>query len=286
MTPDQLSRTVLHVLRRVIEDGALRLDPVALPERVTVESPPRRGVGDYAVSAAFPVAKAVGRSPGEVAELLRGYLWTQPGIAGADIAGAGFLNVTLTGRARASLVRELADGTGEAAGRDDEPAADIAHWAGATGEDPAVLAARNESSSLFRVQYAHARARALLRNGCELGCAPEAGDGPYDGPSERALIARLADHARLAGPARNTGTPTPGRTGHRGGPRDAGRAHARHLEAVSGAFFDFHDAHPPLPSGDEKPGAAHRTRLALAAATGTVLAGGLSQLGVTAPAHL
>ncbi|NEE44301.1 arginine--tRNA ligase, partial [Streptomyces sp. SID8455] len=42
----------------------------------------------------------------------------------------------------------------------------------------------------------------------------------------------------------------------------------------------------PLPSGDEKPSAAHRSRLALAEAAGTVLAGGLSLLGISAPAHL
>ena len=38
-----------------------------------------------------------------------------------------------------------------------------------------------------------------------------------------------------------------------------------------------------LPLGDEKPSAAHRSRLALAEAAGTVLAGGLSALGISAP---
>ncbi|WP_275407290.1 DALR anticodon-binding domain-containing protein, partial [Streptomyces sp. SID10692] len=61
---------------------------------------------------------------------------------------------------------------------------------------------------------------------------------------------------------------------------------ARQLEAVAHAFFDFHDACPPLPAGDEKPSAAHRSRLALAEAAGTVLAGGLSLLGIRAPEHL
>ncbi|GFN07152.1 hypothetical protein Smic_57080 [Streptomyces microflavus] len=61
---------------------------------------------------------------------------------------------------------------------------------------------------------------------------------------------------------------------------------ARQLEAVAHAFFDFHDSCPPLPSGDEKPSAAHRSRLALAEAAGTVLAGGLSLLGISAPAYL
>ncbi len=41
-----------------------------------------------------------------------------------------------------------------------------------------------------------------------------------------------------------------------------------------------------LPLGDEKPSAAHRARLALAEAAGTVLAGGLSLLGIDAPEYL
>ena len=41
-----------------------------------------------------------------------------------------------------------------------------------------------------------------------------------------------------------------------------------------------------LPRGDEKPSAAHRARLALAEAAGTVLAGGLSLLGIDAPTSM
>ncbi|NBM14841.1 DALR anticodon-binding domain-containing protein, partial [Streptomyces sp. GC420] len=59
---------------------------------------------------------------------------------------------------------------------------------------------------------------------------------------------------------------------------------ARHLESTADALLGFQ--HTVLPRGDEKPSAAHRSRLALAEAAGTVLAGGLSLLGVSAPEHL
>ena len=59
---------------------------------------------------------------------------------------------------------------------------------------------------------------------------------------------------------------------------------ARHLVTVADAVLVFQ--HTVLPLGDEKPSAAHRARLALAEAAGTVLAGGLSLLGIDAPEHL
>ncbi|MCC9709664.1 arginine--tRNA ligase [Streptomyces sp. MNU76] len=59
---------------------------------------------------------------------------------------------------------------------------------------------------------------------------------------------------------------------------------ARHLVVLADALLAFQ--HTVLPRGDEKPSAAHRARLALAEAAGTVLAGGLSLLGIDAPEYL
>ncbi|GHE54631.1 hypothetical protein GCM10018785_25040 [Streptomyces longispororuber] len=128
--------------------------------------------------------------------------------------------------------------------------------------------AQRETNPLFRVRYAHARTRALLRNAADLGFAPEPGDVPAeDGPHP--LLGALGDHpAVLAAAAR-----------HRAPDRLA-----RHLVITADAFLA--GAHTVLPRGDEKPSAAHRARLALAEATGTVLAGGLSLLGISAPAYL
>ncbi|WP_069170692.1 ArgS-related anticodon-binding protein NrtL [Streptomyces griseus] len=129
------------------------------------------------------------------------------------------------------------------------------------------LLVQTEANPLFLVRYAHARTRALLREGERLGLTA-AYDADVDAP---ALHAALADHPGvLAAAARHH---APDRL-------------ARHLETVARAFFDLHDACPPLPVGDEKPSAAHRSRLALAEAAGTVLAGGLSLLGISAPEHL
>ncbi|MFD6174212.1 ArgS-related anticodon-binding protein NrtL [Streptomyces coeruleorubidus] len=125
--------------------------------------------------------------------------------------------------------------------------------------------AQRETNPLFRVRYAHARTRALLRNAADLGFHPE--PGPVS--DAEALLAALGDHSRIL-----TATAT-----HRSPDRLA-----RHLVAVADATLPLLPA--VLPLGEEKPSAAHRARLALAEAAGTVLAGGLSLLGIDAPDHL
>ncbi|MFH8895678.1 ArgS-related anticodon-binding protein NrtL [Streptomyces coeruleorubidus] len=124
---------------------------------------------------------------------------------------------------------------------------------------------QRETNPLFRVRYAHARTRALLRNAADLGFHPE--PGPVS--DAETLLAALGDHPRIL-----TATAI-----HRSPDRLA-----RHLVAVADATLPLLPA--VLPLGDEKPSAAHRARLALAEAAGAVLAGGLSLLGIDAPDHL
>ncbi|MFJ9796622.1 ArgS-related anticodon-binding protein NrtL [Streptomyces sp. NPDC101145] len=133
--------------------------------------------------------------------------------------------------------------------------------------DPEPLLRLTETSgnTLFTVQYAHARAAALLRNAADLGFGP-AYDEDVHAPE---LIAALGDHPSVLLAAARQHAPD---------------RLARHLEALADAFLGFQ--HTVLPLGEEKPSAAHRSRLALAEAAGTVLAGGLSLLGVSAPAHI
>lgn len=130
---------------------------------------------------------------------------------------------------------------------------------------------QRESNPLFRVRYAHARTRALSRNAADLGFDPRPGDvrpgDPQAAPG--VLIAALADHPRILGAAATAHAPD---------------RLARHLVTVADATLAFLPT--VLPLGDEKPSVAHRSRLALAEAAGTVLAGGLTLLGIDAPDHI
>ncbi|MFJ4869514.1 ArgS-related anticodon-binding protein NrtL [Streptomyces sp. NPDC088757] len=317
MTPADLSLTVLHAVRRAVDDGALRVD---VPSRAKIERARPGGAGEYASNIALALARPAGRSALDVAGILEERLRGVPGLRAVEITGPGFLNFTLRSDADADLVREvLAAGTayghgtalagtvvrfagvGEARavlvvetlgrllrsqGADVEVGADggervhvrpgtydlgadadAVRWALLRAAphdrplDPAPLLVPHERNPLFRVKYAHSRTRRLLVNARQLGFPPEPGE--CDDP---VLPGLLRDHPlALLSAAR-----------HRAPDRVA-----RHLEAVADALLAFQ--HTVLPLGDEKPSAAHRSRLALAEAAGTVLAGGLSVLGISAP---
>ncbi|MFC5150330.1 ArgS-related anticodon-binding protein NrtL [Streptomyces amakusaensis] len=316
MTPAELSRTVLHAVCRAVEDGVL---PAPAPESVSVGRPGPGGCGDYATNIALRLAGAAGRSPRAVAELLRERMERDPAIAAIEITGPGFLNITLGEGSQQALVREvlergtryghLAEAGEDAEGEEGERETRARLWHRTTARllrtqgldttvtgpdpvpappyDPALgtdavrwgllsvaahdrprvgrqLLRQHESNPLFTVRYAYSRTRALARNAERLGFGAEPAED-VDTP----LAGLIADHPGVLASAARLGAPD---------------RLARHLEATADAVLGFQ--HTVLPRGDEKPAAAHRSRLALAEAAGTVLAGGLSLLGISAPEHL
>jgi arginyl-tRNA synthetase len=104
VTPADVSAAVVAAIRAAAAAGELAVD---VPDAVTVERPKNRDHGDYATNAALQLAKPAGRPPREVAEILAAHLRNQPGIAGVDVAGPGFLNLRLDGAAQGELVRTI-----------------------------------------------------------------------------------------------------------------------------------------------------------------------------------
>ncbi|MDG5808080.1 DALR anticodon-binding domain-containing protein [Streptomyces ossamyceticus] len=104
MTPVELSRTVLHAVRRAVDQGELS---VAVPARAVVTPPGPGGSGDYATNIALQLARPAGRPPLQVAEILRPHLSRTEGVAAVEITGPGFLNIHLDRNAVASLVRDV-----------------------------------------------------------------------------------------------------------------------------------------------------------------------------------
>nr|WP_239523075.1 arginine--tRNA ligase [Geodermatophilus normandii] len=94
----------------VVERGTLA---VAVPDDVLVERPKNPEHGDYATNVALRLAKPAGMPPRAVADLLAEELRAQPGVARVDVAGPGFLNVTLAQGALGQIaVRAVTAGEG------------------------------------------------------------------------------------------------------------------------------------------------------------------------------
>ncbi|MGN6238917.1 MAG: arginine--tRNA ligase [Cellulosimicrobium cellulans] len=121
MTPDELSEALSAALAAAVADGTLALDPTAVPERVHVERPRQREHGDWATNVALQLAKKAGTTPRALAEDLATRLAATPGIKAVDVAGPGFLNITLDAAAAGELARAIVE-AGPAYGRNEAEA--------------------------------------------------------------------------------------------------------------------------------------------------------------------
>ena len=99
---DLLVAQIQAAIARAIERGDLI---GTVPTVIPLERPKNRDHGDYASSIALQLAKPAGKNPREVAELLKRDLETLPEVSAVDIAGPGFINITLNRASQADLVR-------------------------------------------------------------------------------------------------------------------------------------------------------------------------------------
>ena len=78
-----------------------------VPASITLERPKNRDHGDYATSIALQLAKAAGKNPREIATILQAAISAIAGVSKVDIAGPGFINITLNRASQAELVRTI-----------------------------------------------------------------------------------------------------------------------------------------------------------------------------------
>ena len=106
MTPEQLSDSIVRALTALTDRGALTL-PDGVPGTVVVERPKGKGHGDYATNVALQLAKKAGQPPRDLAGLLAEELRAADGVADVDIAGPGFLNVTVEAGAQGQVAADV-----------------------------------------------------------------------------------------------------------------------------------------------------------------------------------
>jgi arginyl-tRNA synthetase len=105
VTPAALADLVRSVATDVLTSRDL--DASALPPAVTIERPRNPEHGDYATNLALQVAKKLGVPPRDLANWLAEGLAGHDGIAGAEVAGPGFLNLRIAADAQGDIVRQV-----------------------------------------------------------------------------------------------------------------------------------------------------------------------------------
>src|SRR6201996_8124483 len=120
VTPADLAELLKTTASAVLAQRGL--DTAALPPTVTVERPRNPDHGDYASNLALQLGKRVGVNPRELAGWLAEALAQADGVASAEVAGPGFINLRLEASAQAVIVNNVID-AGQRYGASDELAA-------------------------------------------------------------------------------------------------------------------------------------------------------------------
>ena len=116
VTPEDLAVSVRAAALEWVSQSGLVLE---IPEELRLERPKSRAHGDYATNIALALAKAAQLAPRVIAESLAPLIAEIPGVAEAEIAGPGFINIRLDsatlGQTAQIIVEKGADyGTGTA----------------------------------------------------------------------------------------------------------------------------------------------------------------------------
>ena len=113
MSADPVQSKVAEVLLKALEiaksNGLLNCD---LPSQITLDRPKNRDHGDYATSISLNLAKSANLQPRVIAEVIvksltDNNLLTGAGISKVEIAGPGFINITLESASQGAVVTQI-----------------------------------------------------------------------------------------------------------------------------------------------------------------------------------
>ena len=117
MTPSELSAQLLTIVDGALERRGESTLTVGIDD-VPLERPKNRDHGDWASNIAMKLAKPLGTNPRALAEELAEGIRSIDGVAKVDVAGPGFINVTLDAAAAGALAKTIVE-RGDAFGTGD-----------------------------------------------------------------------------------------------------------------------------------------------------------------------
>ena len=101
---EQLTQLIHQALQKLVDQGHL---PGATPATVQIERTRDPEHGDLATNVALGLARAAGKKPRELAELICQALPEAPFVARTEIAGPGFINFFLSGASSQAVIRRI-----------------------------------------------------------------------------------------------------------------------------------------------------------------------------------
>ena len=307
MTPELLQTALARALASSAAARGIHNVPVPEPPLRRVQEKRRRPQssrpGDWVSTIALRSAASLHTDPRLLAEEIASQLRADIRVADVEVAGPGFLNITVSPSSLAQTAADIVD-SDQPFGPDRDAAARIEAAIGqrilasselqalqvAVGTDALrFLAARSSTSPpqpgdtqvlrtahsdnpMYAVQLAHSAARRVERRAAAAGIdASDFDANTLTDARETALAAALADFITTTRHAASWGEP---------------QRITCLLEAIAQLFLDWAQACSVTPSIDEKITRLHASRLVLDRAAIIVLATGLRLLGVSAPERM
>ncbi|MFE6995190.1 arginine--tRNA ligase [Microbacterium sp. NPDC057659] len=121
MNPETLAQEILAVITPIAASLRPGEELGLTASDIVLERPRNRDHGDWSSNIAMRLAKGLGTNPRELAQRVADGLVQSDGIAAADIAGPGFLNIRLDAAAAGALAKTIVD-AGESYGTNDSQA--------------------------------------------------------------------------------------------------------------------------------------------------------------------
>jgi arginyl-tRNA synthetase len=107
LTPADLSDAIVRILARLVAEE--KLVAAEIPDSVVIERPKSREHGDWATNVAMQLSARFDLKPRQFAELLGAELEKVESISKVDIAGPGFINITLSAAAAGELAKAIVE---------------------------------------------------------------------------------------------------------------------------------------------------------------------------------
>jgi arginyl-tRNA synthetase len=116
VTPADLADAVVAAVTAALEAGEFT---GSAPAEVVIDRTKNPEHGDYATNVAMRLAKPAGKAPREVAEAIAAHLRNAAGVAKVDVAGPGFLNITVAADSLGAVAKQAVE-AGAGYGRSSE----------------------------------------------------------------------------------------------------------------------------------------------------------------------